>query len=586
MYSPNPKGLSYYTTDDEEEEEDEDEYYDRMYRGRYSYSPKPKVEVQKDKFKPKRNVFDMQLQRFELFKAQDVKTGHFDVIFEVDGKRIFANKFILSSSEPLTSMLSDRWCDKDAEAVKIEAYSYDNFYQFLCFLYSGQCHLSQENAVVLTDMSEFYGIATLKGFCDEWLSKRKEDINEKNVYEFIEIAHRYSLKEFLGTLERLYIRNLDVFLGDDLFLNVKKDIIELLLSLFSKNQEEEFFEAIYKWAEHQAIAKQVSEDGDVVASANDNLQEAIKAELTGILSHFDFRKMRLDFFVRFIDEGKGFIFSAPELYKILLSLKRSPNQEEAFFKALYQLAEKEALKKQEKSGEEIFDLSATIKAELAPFLSQVKFHQMSEKFLIEFFYEDKDFLFSAAELYKILLSLKRSPNQEEAFFKTLYQLAEKEALKKQEKSDEEIFDLSGAIKAELAPFLPQIKFYEMSEKFLIEFVVQVRNADKILTGTFKDNFNMFDRVQNGNAKVLHRAKTVQKFSKLKCKIPTTPSIVHKMKGAEWYLCLNTDGTVAVKFHKMIATTDYLIAELKSPNSDFNITLGIHTFLTVTRKKMF
>uniref|UniRef100_A0A914PZ77 BTB domain-containing protein n=1 Tax=Panagrolaimus davidi TaxID=227884 RepID=A0A914PZ77_9BILA len=220
MYSPNPKGLSYHTTDEEEE----DEYYDRMYRGKYSYSPKPKVKVQKDKFKPKRNVFDMQLQKFELFKAQDVKTGHFDVIFEVDGKRIFANKFILTSSEPLTSMLSDRWFNKDVEAVKIEAYSYDDFYQFLY-------------------VSEFYGIAILKGFCDEWLSKRKEDINEKNVYEFIEIAHQYSLKELLGTLERLFIRNLDVFLGDDLFLNVKKDVIELLLK-FSKIQEEEFFEAV------------------------------------------------------------------------------------------------------------------------------------------------------------------------------------------------------------------------------------------------------------------------------------------------------------------------------------------------------
>uniref|UniRef100_A0AC35GN04 BTB domain-containing protein n=1 Tax=Panagrolaimus sp. PS1159 TaxID=55785 RepID=A0AC35GN04_9BILA len=166
MFSAKSKELNYFTSD-----EDDDDYYDRKY-GRYS----PPSKVPKDKFKSKRNIHDMQLQRFELFKAQDVKTGLFDVAFEIDGKKILANKLMFTCSEPLTSMLSDRWCNKDAETVKIETYSYENFYQFLCFLYSGQCHLTQENAFVLTDMSESYGIPTLKGYCDEWLSKRKRDI--------------------------------------------------------------------------------------------------------------------------------------------------------------------------------------------------------------------------------------------------------------------------------------------------------------------------------------------------------------------------------------------------------------------------
>uniref|UniRef100_A0AC35GAF9 Uncharacterized protein n=1 Tax=Panagrolaimus sp. PS1159 TaxID=55785 RepID=A0AC35GAF9_9BILA len=149
--------------------------------------------------------------------------------------------------------------------------------------------------------------------------------------------------------------------------------------------------------------------------------------------------------------------------------------------------------------------------------------------------------------------------------------------------------------------------FETDEKFLTEFVaakgilsrddgmhahdicVQIRNADKILTGTFKDDFKIFDRVQKweyGYTKISHKSETKQRFFNLKCSIPSTPSTVQKMKGCQWYLCLEKDGVVTVKFHTMIANTDYLIAELKSANSDFRIVSGRYTYLTATRGNMF
>uniref|UniRef100_A0A914PHT8 Uncharacterized protein n=1 Tax=Panagrolaimus davidi TaxID=227884 RepID=A0A914PHT8_9BILA len=147
----------------------------------------------------------------------------------------------------------------------------------------------------------------------------------------------------------------------------------------------------------------------------------------------------------------------------------------------------------------------------------------------------------------------------------------------------------------------------MNDKFLSEFVVakgilsrdggmhahditvRITNADKILTGTFKDDFNIFDAVKNarnGYSKVLQKTKTKQRFFNLKYPIPKTPSTVQKMKGAEWYFCLDADGIVNVKFHTMVSASDYLIAELKSGNSNFEITPGAHTLLSATRNKMF
>uniref|UniRef100_A0A914PF32 Uncharacterized protein n=1 Tax=Panagrolaimus davidi TaxID=227884 RepID=A0A914PF32_9BILA len=217
---------------------------------------------------------------------------------------------------------------------------------------------------------------------------------------------------------------------------------------------------------------------------------------------------------------------------------------------------------------------------------------MDLKYVIQFIENGKDYLFSAAELYKILLSFDRKYSKEEDFFKAVYQIAEKEALKKQEASTEEIFDLTAAIKTELAPILPKIKFHEMSDKFLSEFVVakgilsrdggmhahditvRITNADKILTGTFKDDFNIFDgvkNVKNGYSKVLQKTKTKQRFFNLKYPIPKTP---------------NNDGIVNVKFHTSVSPSDYLIAELKSGNSNFEITPGAHTLISATRNKMF
>uniref|UniRef100_A0A914P0Q4 Uncharacterized protein n=1 Tax=Panagrolaimus davidi TaxID=227884 RepID=A0A914P0Q4_9BILA len=122
-------------------------------------------------------------------------------------------------------------------------------------------------------MSEFYGILTLKGYCDEWLSKQKRVINEKNVYELVEFAQRYSLKAFLGTIERIIDRYLDVFF---------------------------------------ATAKQ-AENGDNGAQAGGNLQKGIKAELTGILSNINYRVMDLKYIIQFI-VAKGILSRDGEMH--------------------------------------------------------------------------------------------------------------------------------------------------------------------------------------------------------------------------------------------------------------------------------
>uniref|UniRef100_A0AC35GGJ3 Uncharacterized protein n=1 Tax=Panagrolaimus sp. PS1159 TaxID=55785 RepID=A0AC35GGJ3_9BILA len=64
----------------------------------------------------------MQLQKYKLFKSQNVDNGHFDVEFDIDGKIRYAKRYFLAtSSETLNAWLSDRWSTKDIP-IKIKSY--------------------------------------------------------------------------------------------------------------------------------------------------------------------------------------------------------------------------------------------------------------------------------------------------------------------------------------------------------------------------------------------------------------------------------------------------------------------------------
>uniref|UniRef100_A0A914ZCZ9 BTB domain-containing protein n=1 Tax=Panagrolaimus superbus TaxID=310955 RepID=A0A914ZCZ9_9BILA len=101
-------------------------------------------------------AYKMQMDRFKVFKEQDREKGHLDVAFEIEGKKLHVNKYLLTTaSEPLNAWLSDRWSTKD-EVIKIEDYSFDCFYEFIQFIYTGRCDLSSENVFKMVDMAEFY----------------------------------------------------------------------------------------------------------------------------------------------------------------------------------------------------------------------------------------------------------------------------------------------------------------------------------------------------------------------------------------------------------------------------------------------
>ena len=152
----------------------------------------------------------LQRRLFEAFKAQDNEKGHFDVVFDINGKvwaqlcdfiqtslqlqKLGANKCILASaSQTFNVQFSHRWNMKD-EDVQIPEHTYKVFYTFLCFLYSGMCNLDIDNVCAMVDLAEYYGVPDLTAKCDGFLAHIECETDE--VFYLHERLNIYPLERF------------------------------------------------------------------------------------------------------------------------------------------------------------------------------------------------------------------------------------------------------------------------------------------------------------------------------------------------------------------------------------------------------
>uniref|UniRef100_A0A914PL05 BTB domain-containing protein n=1 Tax=Panagrolaimus davidi TaxID=227884 RepID=A0A914PL05_9BILA len=250
-------------------------------------------------------ICKMQQERFEVFKSQDPENGHFDVTFDIEGKKLYANKFILTPcSETLKAMISDRWTTTKDEAVKLEAYSYDNFYQFLCFLYSGYCELTPQNVFQLTDMAEFYAVPLLKKFCEKFLLDMEYDV--ESIEEMFEFAQKYSLKYMKHIVKKFVSSNFEKIISSESLLSYKKPFMDILACRIRRKGKT--FEPIYKWVEQQVIAEKDVDDESF------NLLETVKTEFREKFPQiFSIDKAEMDYgFLKDFVVEKGFFLSPAE----------------------------------------------------------------------------------------------------------------------------------------------------------------------------------------------------------------------------------------------------------------------------------
>uniref|UniRef100_A0A914QV56 BTB domain-containing protein n=1 Tax=Panagrolaimus davidi TaxID=227884 RepID=A0A914QV56_9BILA len=192
--------------------------------------------------KAKNIFYQMQLKRFEQFKSQNPENEDFDVIFQIDGKKLYANKYMLTSiSEIFKTMLSERWTTKN-EPIILDGYQFEEFYQFLCFIYSGGCLITDENIFAMIDFAEYYMVESFKDVCDEYLSNMKYDIN--NISTFMDCENKYSLVKLRAKLVEYVDDNFFEML-EAITLNAKMFELDYFFEIErTRFREENLFEAV------------------------------------------------------------------------------------------------------------------------------------------------------------------------------------------------------------------------------------------------------------------------------------------------------------------------------------------------------
>uniref|UniRef100_A0A914QSD8 BTB domain-containing protein n=1 Tax=Panagrolaimus davidi TaxID=227884 RepID=A0A914QSD8_9BILA len=246
------------------------------------------------------------------FKSQDPEL--FDVIFDTEGKKLYADKYRLSMiSSTFKSMLSDRWSPKN-EAVPIEDYKFEDFKEFLTFIYSGKCSLSDTNIFTILDMSEYYQTEHLKELCDEYLSKMA--LNLSNIFKVLETSNTYFLIKTKEAITDFIFQNFTTLFKSNEFLKAKKLVIKEIVTVFATKPQpkkhENLFLCIYEGAKNQANLKKQQFSNN----KNFNMNDAIKVEMQEFLPLIEFKKMESSFLLKCV-VPRSFLFTQDELADIL-----------------------------------------------------------------------------------------------------------------------------------------------------------------------------------------------------------------------------------------------------------------------------
>jgi len=133
-----------------------------------------------------------------LLLDMDKEDSFSDVTFVIDGKQFYAHRSILSVRSPVfRTMFKTNMKEKADGIVNIEDVSKAAFKQLLRFLYTGQCQLSEDNAVDMLALADRYDVGQLKLMCEDVLSKKLCLANVGQTLLLADMYHSAELKKYI-----------------------------------------------------------------------------------------------------------------------------------------------------------------------------------------------------------------------------------------------------------------------------------------------------------------------------------------------------------------------------------------------------
>lgn len=232
-----------------------------------------------------------------------------DVHFEFnDNQIIYAHSLILATRSSLFHAQL-QLSDTSIKVFCMPESNFDHYKEFLKFIYTNDCDLTNDNYQFLMKMAEKHTLHILWSMCNIFnqnLLKDKEEIPVK-------------LFSCLSDTDTIAERFSDIIKSDE-FLNIDRSIVQSLVSIdvIDETNECKIFDAIIRWAEFNCRNKNIP-----TSDAN------IRKMLKDVIKYIRFQFMTTDEFASCIAKNPG-LLKFHEISDLLISISLKQNNTTGF----------------------------------------------------------------------------------------------------------------------------------------------------------------------------------------------------------------------------------------------------------------
>jgi RCC1 and BTB domain-containing protein len=153
------------------------------------------------------------------------QSQHSDVTFIVEGKHIYANKFVLGlRCEKFRRQFAAQMRDSIENAFIISDVSYNHYLSFLKYLYSDKTEFSSEDAIEILKLADQHGLDRLKRICEKKIKRGIDIDNAAYVYLLATMYNTQTLRRYCLSF-MIQPENFDAIIKTDAFANLDKESI-------------------------------------------------------------------------------------------------------------------------------------------------------------------------------------------------------------------------------------------------------------------------------------------------------------------------------------------------------------------------
>ena len=186
-----------------------------------------------------------------MFNNQDMSDISFTC--EDSDKKFYAHKYVLATSSSVFYAMFYGVLAERSSVIKISDTDEKSFEEFLRFLYTDKCRLTETNVVPLLYLAKKYMVAILTEMCVEALRRK---INSENVLTILNNAICFDEQELQSACWHFIERYASDVVSAESFNNIT---LETLMTLVNRDKldipEVKLFQAVLKWSEIQCEQK-------------------------------------------------------------------------------------------------------------------------------------------------------------------------------------------------------------------------------------------------------------------------------------------------------------------------------------------